>query len=189
MTWVWTPSRSMSASRSSATAGRRALWSWMPARSKRVVDRLDRPRGAGRRRLAVPAAPDLAVADPHRLSVALLDMRRAVAQRGRQPRLPQIRRQLPQIHMVVAGDQSVRHSILQRLFRADLALCSRHGQASHCSVAPKVPKGARGVAEGHNCGGSQETGKTTVPDARSTGSERRWVHRFWAKALINLLPG
>ena len=63
-----------------------------------VVDRLDRPRRGSsrrwRRRRAVPAAPHLAVADPHRLAVALLDMRRAVAQRGRQPRRPQIGRQL-----------------------------------------------------------------------------------------------
>jgi len=66
-----------------------------------VVKRLHRPRRAGHRRLPTPAAPHLAVTDPHRLAVALLDMRRPITQRGRQPRQPQIRRQLPQIHMVV----------------------------------------------------------------------------------------
>ena len=61
---------------------------------KRIVERLYRPAVAGRRRLAVPAAPHLAVANPHRLPVALLDMWSAVAQFGGQPRRPQIGRQL-----------------------------------------------------------------------------------------------
>ena len=77
-----------------------------------VVERLDRPRGTVRRRLADPAAPDFAVADPHRLTIALLDVGRPIAQCGRQPCGPQIRRQLAQIHMVVAGDQLMRHNFL-----------------------------------------------------------------------------
>ena len=85
MTWVCTPSRSMSASRNSATAGRRSVWSWKPPRSKAVKIGLTGPLVAGGGRLAAPGAPHLVVADPHRLPVALLDMGRAVAQRGRQP--------------------------------------------------------------------------------------------------------
>jgi len=79
---------------------------------KSVVERFDRPRATARRRLADPAAPDLAVADPYGLAVPLLDARRPMAPRARQPCGPQIRRQLAQIHMVVAGDQLVRHDFL-----------------------------------------------------------------------------
>ena len=69
-----------------------------------IVERLDRSRRTVRWRLPAPAAPDLAVADPHGLALAFLDMGRPIAQRGRQPCGPQIRRQLAQIHMVVARD-------------------------------------------------------------------------------------
>src|SRR5262249_7440158 len=55
---------------------------------KGVIDRLHHALVAGAGRDAVPAAPYLAVADPHRHPVALLDMRGAVAQRRGQPRRP-----------------------------------------------------------------------------------------------------
>src|SRR5207248_10830590 len=55
-----------------------------------VVNRFYRPRVAGDGRLAAPGAPNLAVADPYRLAVALLDARRAVAQRGGKAAGPQI---------------------------------------------------------------------------------------------------
>src|SRR5438552_29579 len=78
-----------------------------------VVERLDWPRGARRRRLAVPPAPHLPVAHPDRLSVPLLDVRCAVEQRRGQPRRPQIRGQLTEIHVVVAGDEPVSHGVLR----------------------------------------------------------------------------
>jgi hypothetical protein len=59
-----------------------------------------------------PAAPHLAIADPDCLAIALLDVRRPVSQRRRQPGGPQIRRQLAEIHVVVAGDQVRGHDFL-----------------------------------------------------------------------------
>src|SRR5205823_6350216 len=84
-----------------------------PAPVEGVVDRLYGPLIAGGGRLAAPGAPCLAVADPHGLTVALLDMRSAVAQRGRKSLGPQIRRQLAEIHVVVAGDQPIGHVSLR----------------------------------------------------------------------------
>src|SRR5467141_3384988 len=42
-------------------------------------------------------------------------MRRAVEQRRGQPRGPQIRGQLAEIHVIVAGDEPVRHVILRSM--------------------------------------------------------------------------
>jgi hypothetical protein len=97
-----------------------------------IIERLDRPCPAICRRLAAPAPPDLAVADPHRLTVALLDMRGPIAQRRRQPRLPQIRRQLAQIHMVVAGDQLMRHNFLLTKARSSARDCRPSMAVSRC---------------------------------------------------------
>jgi len=40
---------------------------------------------------------------------SLLDVRRAVEERGRQPRRPQVRGQLAEVHVIVAGDEPVSH--------------------------------------------------------------------------------
>src|SRR3989449_5647707 len=103
-----------------------------------VVERLDRTRRTGRGRLAVPAAPDLAVTDPHRLSVPVLDVRRAVEQRSRQPRRPQILGQLAEVHVIVAGDEPVSHMILPPyFFAADISRIPRSA-----SAYPAIPKPA-----------------------------------------------
>src|SRR6202008_949392 len=78
-------------------------------------ERLDRSRGACRGRLAVPAAPHLPVAHPDGLAVALLDMRRAVEQGRGQPRGPQIRGQLAEVHVIVTGDEPVSHVVLRSM--------------------------------------------------------------------------
>src|SRR5262245_246841 len=78
-----------------------------------VVQRFDRPRRAGHGRSAVPTAPDLVVANPDRLSVTFLDVRGAVEQRSRQPRRPQIRRQLAEVHVTVAGNEPVDNGTLR----------------------------------------------------------------------------
>ena len=62
--------------------------------------------------LAVPAAPDLVVANPDRLAVPLFDARCAVTKTRRQPGLPKIGRQLAQVHVIVTGDQSIAHERL-----------------------------------------------------------------------------
>src|SRR6185295_8940345 len=71
------------------------------------------------------------VAHPDRLSVALLDMRRAVEQRRGQPRGPQICGQLAEIHVIVAGDELVSHVILRSMDAVGLSFSS--GRRAPCT--------------------------------------------------------
>src|SRR5262249_8921114 len=88
------------------------------------------------------AAPYLAVADPDRLSITFLNMRRAVAQRCRQTCFPEVSGQLSQIHMVVTGDQFVCHghapwaSVPALPLRRPLALVHTNGRPWRGSAAP-----------------------------------------------------
>ncbi len=61
------------------------------------------------RRLARPTAPDLALAHPHGAPVPFLDVRRAIAQRGRKALGPEVGGELVQVQVIVTGDQLVVH--------------------------------------------------------------------------------
>jgi hypothetical protein len=133
-----------------------------------VVERLDRAHRACRGRLAVPSAPDLAVADPHRLSVALLDVRRAVEQRSRKPRCPQIRGQLAEVHVIVAGDEPS-HVILCSM-RALRGRAARRSSSS-CLFARRDDQST--AAPGARAGRDADPRPRAQPPALGAGTSAR----------------
>src|SRR5215475_8817574 len=64
-------------------------------------------------------------------------MRRAVEQRGGQPRGPQIRGQLAEVHVIVAGDEPVSHVILRSAYFFAAAMSRIPRSASAYPATPK----------------------------------------------------